>query len=238
MHTEFIEYKDGSTVLEGFLAYDTSIAQKRPAVIVSHAWAGQDDFARQKAQKLAELGYVGFALDMYGKGKRGSNNEENAKLMQPFVQDRELLSRRINAAANEIRKHIKVDASRIGAMGFCFGGMCALDLARSGADGVVGVVSVHGLLGGPSQKRAQKIKAKILALHGYSDPMAPPDQMKAFCDEMVQSSADLQLHAFGHCVHAFTNPQANDRAHGMEYDAIADKRSWALIKGFFEEVLG
>jgi dienelactone hydrolase len=238
MHTEFIEYKDGSTVLEGFVAYDTSIAEKRPAVIVCHAWAGQDDFARQKAQQLAELGYVAFALDMYGRGKRGSNNDENAKLMQPFVQDRELLWRRVNAAADEIRNHIKVDANRIGAMGFCFGGMCALDLARSGAKGVVGAVSVHGLLGAPPQKRPQRMKSKILALHGYSDPMAPPDQMKTFCDEMVQAGADLQLHAFGHCVHAFTNPQANDRAHGMEYDATADKRSWALIKGFFEEVLG
>jgi dienelactone hydrolase len=236
MHTETIDYADGSTKLEGFLAYDATIKGKRPAVIVCHAWAGRDEFAQKKAEALGQLGYVGFALDMYGKGKRGANNDENAKLMGPFVQDRELLDRRVNAAANEVRKHLMVDAKQIGAMGFCFGGMCALDLARSGPEGLQGVVSVHGLLTAPPKRRAKKISANILALHGYSDPMAPPDQMKAFCDEMVQAGADLQLHAFGHCVHAFTNPMANDRAHGMEYDAVAEKRSWALIKGFFDEV--
>ena len=238
MHTEIIKYADGSATLEGYLAYDATIKGKRPAVIICHAWGGRDDFAQKKADALAQLGYVGFALDMYGDGKRGANNDENAKLMGPFVQDRGLIDRRVNAAADEIRRHLMVDSSRMAAMGFCFGGMCALDLARSGAQGVQGVVSVHGLLTAPPKRRAKKITAKILALHGYSDPMAPPDQMKVFCDEMVQAETDLQLHAFGRCVHAFTNPMANDRAHGMEYDAAADKRSWALIKMFFEELFG
>ena len=131
MHTEYIDYKDGDTLCEGYLAYDATIKGSRPAIVVCHAWGGQDDFARDKANKLAELGYVGFAIDMYGKGKRGRNNDENAKLMQPFVQDRAVLDRRANAGAAEIRKHMMVQADQIGAIGFCFGGMCALDLARS-----------------------------------------------------------------------------------------------------------
>jgi dienelactone hydrolase len=241
MHTEYIDYKDGDTLCEGYLAYDATIKGRRPAIVVCHAWGGQDDFARDKANKLAELGYVGFALDMYGKGRRGSNNDENSKLMQPFVHDRALLDRRANAGAAEIRKHMMVQPDQIGAIGFCFGGMCALDLARSGTEGLKGVCAFHGLLGAPPKRRASKITAKILALHGYDDPMAPPDQMKVFCDEMTEATrgaADWQLHAFGHCVHAFTNPVAADRSAGLHYNADADRRSWIMMKNFFEEVFG
>jgi dienelactone hydrolase len=238
MHTEYIDYTDEGVTCEGYLAYDSSIKGRRPAIVVCHAWAGQDDFARDKANKLAELGYVGFALDMYGKGKRGRNNDENAKLMGPFVQDRTLIDRRANAGVAEIRRHMMVEPNQIGAIGFCFGGMCAIDLARSGTDGLRAVCSFHGLLGPPSQTRAKKISAKVMALHGYDDPMAPPEHMKAFCDEMTRMGADWQLHAFGHCVHAFTNPVAADKAQGLHYNADADRRSWMLMKNFFEEVFG
>lgn len=238
MHTEFIEYTHDGVVCEGYLAYDASINGKRPAVIVCHAWGGQDDFAREKATKLAELGYVGFALDMFGKGKRGRNNEENSKLIAPFVQDRALLERRANAGVGAIRNHMMVEAKQIGAIGFCFGGMCALDLARSGTEDLRGVCAFHALLGAPPSRKAKKIAAKILALHGYDDPMATPENMLGFCKEMTEAGADWQLHAFGHCVHAFTNPVAADKAHGLHYNADADRRSWMLMKNFFEEVLG
>ncbi len=236
MHTEFIDYTHDGVVCEGYLAYDATIKGKRPAVIVCHAWAGQDDFAREKAVKLAELGYVGFALDMYGKGKRGSNNDENAKLMGPFVNDRALLERRANAAVTEIRKHMMVDANQIGAIGFCFGGMCAIDLARSGSEGLRGVCAFHALLGAPPSRKAKKITAKVIAMHGYDDPMATPENMVTFCTEMTEAGADWQLHAFGHCVHAFTNPVAADKSHGLHYNADADRRSWQMMKNFFDEV--
>jgi len=238
MHTEFIEYAHEGVTCEGYLAYDATLKGRRPAVVVCHAWAGQDEFARGKANKLAELGYVGFALDMYGKGRRGSNNDENSKLMSPFVQDRALLERRANAAVSEVRKHLMVDAKQIGAIGFCFGGMCALDLARSGAEGLRGVCAFHALLGAPPSRKAKKITAKVIANHGYDDPMATPEHMKTFCDEMTQAGADWQLHAFGHCVHAFTNPVAADKSHGLHYNADADQRSWIIMKNLFEEVFG
>lgn len=238
MHTETIDYSHDRTVCEGFLAYDATIKGKRPAVVVCHAWAGQDDFARQKAIRLAELGYVGFALDMYGKGRRGSSNDENAKLMGPFVQDRALLDARASAAVGEIRRHMMVEPDKIGAIGFCFGGMCALDLARHGVEGLKGVCAFHALLGAPPHRRAKKIAAKVIAMHGYDDPMATPESMVAFGNEMTAAAADWQLHAFGHCVHAFTNPVAADRTHGLHYNLDADRRSWLMMKNFFEEVFG
>ena len=207
-----------------------------PAVIVSHAWGGQDDFARGKAESLAELGYVGFALDMYGKGRRGSNPDENAKLMQPFMDDRAMLARRINAAVTCIKSHLMVDGSSIGAIGFCFGGLCVLDLARSGTPGIRGVVSFHGMFNPPSQRAAKHVSAKILALHGWDDPLATPDAVLAFTKEMTEAKADWQLHAYGHTAHAFTNPQANMREHGIMYHEDSDQRSWIAMKHFFEEV--
>lgn len=238
MHTEYLDYTEGKTTCEGYLAYDPMIKGKRPAVIVCHAWAGQDDFARQKAEALAQLGYVGFALDMYGKGVRGGMIEQNAKLMKPFVDDRGLLARRINAAADAIRGHLMVDGNRLGAIGYCFGGMCALDLARTTPKGVIGVVSFHGLLGAPPKAAAKKITASVLALHGYDDPMATPDNLLAFAKEMSAAGADWQVHAYGHTVHAFTNPEANMPENGIVYNANADKRSWIAMKNFYEEIFG
>jgi len=156
MHTETIEYSHGGVKCEGYLAYDATIKGKRPAVVISHAWGGQEDVFRDKANQLAQLGYVGFALDMYGNRKRGSNNDENSALMQPFMKDRALLDGRINAGVTEVKKHLMVDADRIGAMGYCFGGLCVLDLARSGTPGVRGVVAIHGLFTPPPSRRATR----------------------------------------------------------------------------------
>lgn len=237
MQTEYIDYKEGSTTLEGFVAFDAATKTKRPTVIVAHAWGGQDDFARQKAQALAELGYVGFALDVYGKGKRGSTMEENAKLMQPFVDDRALLRRRLLAAVDAVKAHAMVDGNHIGAIGYCFGGLCVLDLARSAARGVRGVVSFHGLFAPPELGAQERITANVLALHGWDDPMATPDAVLAFAREMSGAKADWQLHAYGNTVHAFTNPDANMADKGILYNKDADRRSWQEMVNFFEEVL-
>ncbi|MGR8952949.1 MAG: dienelactone hydrolase family protein, partial [Gammaproteobacteria bacterium] len=129
-----VNYMDGDTVLEAFFAYDDAVAGRRPAVLINHAWGGRDQFVANKANKLAELGYVGFALDMYGKGVLGSGPEENAKLMQPFIDERAKLQKRIGASLAAVRLLPWVDDKKIAAIGFCFGGLCVLDLARSGAD--------------------------------------------------------------------------------------------------------
>jgi dienelactone hydrolase len=229
-----VGYLDGDVLLEAFFAFDDSLSGRRPAVLINHAWGGRDDFVAEKAKKLAALGYVGFAVDMYGKGVLGSDAEENAKLMQPFIQDRQLLLKRMQAALYAVKLMPWVDDSKVAAIGFCFGGLCSLDLARAGVD-LKGVVSFHGLLGAPDDN-GHPIKAKILALHGHDDPMVPIEQVIAFEQEMTKAGADWQLHTFGNAQHAFTNPLANNPDFGTVYQPQADKRSWVLLENFLAEV--
>jgi len=234
METTTVEYHDGDTLLEGYLAHDGS-SGKKPAVLVAHAWGGRDTFECQKAEALAELGYVGFAIDNYGKGILGTSMEENSALMAPFLEDRGMLRQRLLAGLDTLAGLEMVDSSRIAAIGFCFGGLCVLDLARSGAD-VKGVVSFHGLFGAPENLPNETIKAKVLALHGHDDPMVPPESVLALETEMTQAGVDWQVHAYGHTSHAFTNPQANMPDNGMIYSGNADKRSWTAMKNFLEEI--
>lgn len=229
------EYRDADVLLEGYYSYDDKISGKRPAVLVSHDWSGKNDFACNKADKLAELGYLGFALDMYGKGKTGNTKEEKIALITPLMQDRMKLQKRILAAYETVKSLEQADPSRIGAIGFCFGGLCALDLARSGAD-VKGVVSFHGLLNAPENTPKHAITAKILALHGFDDPMVTSDHVIAFGQEMTHAKVDWQLTMYGNAMHAFTNPQANDPGFGTVYEKNADARSWIAMKEFFREV--
>ncbi len=234
MATERIIYREGGDEFEAFLAYDESRKGRLPAVLISHAWAGQGDFEREKCERLAELGYVGIALDNYGVGKRGTTKEENAALMGPLVEDRALLRRRLLAGFEAARGHERVDGERMGAIGFCFGGLCTLDLARSGAD-LRGVVSFHGILL-PNGLPSETIRAKMLVLHGHDDPMVPPDQVAAFMAEMDERSVDWQVHQYGNTMHAFTNPEANDVEFGTVYEPKADRRSWSSMRDFFDEV--
>lgn len=235
LKTELIEYRDGDTLLEGFCAYDDK-HKKRPAILVCHDWSGKNDFACEKATKLTELGYVGFALDMYGKGKTGTTTEEKTALMQPLAQDRKKLQKRILAAFDFVKTLEPVDAKKIGAIGFCFGGLCVLDLARTGAD-LTAVVSFHGLLAAPPGASDEQIKAKILVLHGYLDPMVTPDKITTFGEEMTHAKVDWQLYIYGQALHAFTNPKANDPQMGLIYDRQTDQRSWIAMKEFFRETL-
>ncbi|QJD30207.1 dienelactone hydrolase family protein [Methylococcus geothermalis] len=236
VQTRDIDYRHADTLLSGFLVYDDDLSLPRPAVLISHAWGGRDEFVCNKARRLAELGYVAFALDMYGKGVLGEGPEQNARLMQPFVSDRGLLQARIIAALDTLRALPEVDPARIAAMGFCFGGLCVLDLARTGAD-LRGVISFHGLFTPPGNTAGRKIRAKVLVLHGYDDPMAPPDQVIALGRELTEAGADWQIHMYGHTRHAFTNPLANDPAFGTVYDPVADRRSWQAMQNFLTEVL-
>lgn len=233
MKTKHVPYVDGTHELEAFVAYHES-EQPKPVVLIAHAWAGRDDFVQNKAQAIAELGYVGFALDMYGKGKLGNRIEENAALMQPLMDDRNLIKRRMHLALETARALPFVDEQRVVVIGFCFGGLCALDLARSGAN-VQGVVSFHGLFT-PPHYGAESIHAKILVIHGDQDPMATPDNLRQFQDEMTAAGADWQSHVFGKTLHAFTNPQANDPELGTVYNRQADQRAWVLLQNFLDEV--
>lgn len=231
-----IEYRDGSTLLEGFFCHDDSRPGPLPGLLIAHEWAGRGEFVERKARRLAWHGFATFALDMFGKGKRGTTNAECSALMMPFVQDRALLARRVTAALTALKEIPEVDAGRVAAMGFCFGGMCVLDLARSGAD-LRGVAALHGLLKPTGLASQAKIRAKVLVLHGYGDPMGPPEDVLAIANELTAAGADWQLHAYGNTLHSFTNPQANDRANGMVYDEAADRRSWHAVLQFLDEVL-
>ncbi|MCX7082820.1 MAG: dienelactone hydrolase family protein [Methylococcales bacterium] len=230
-----VGYMDGDVLLEAFFAFDDALIGRRPAVLINHTWVGRDEFVAEKAIKLAELGYVGFAVDMYGKGVLGTSPEQNSALMQPFMEDRLLLQKRVQAALYAVKLLPWVDDHNVAAIGFCFGGLCALDLARSGSE-VKGVVSFHGLLGAPVNSLDKPIKAKVLALHGHDDPLATPEQVLAFEQEMTLAGVDWQLQCYGHTAHAFTNPLANDPDHGMVYRAEADSRSWLAMKNFLAEI--
>lgn len=237
MQASHSTYRDGSDALEGFLALDSTSAARRPAVLVFHAWAGQDDFACDRAVKLAELGYVGFAVDMYGSGKRGSSPAENAALMQPFMTDRAMLRRRALAAVEHVKAQPTVDPERIAVIGFCFGGLCALDVARAGVKGVRGAVSFHGLFAPPSGVAVAKpMHTKVLALHGWNDPMVKPDAVLALARELSDADADWEISAYGHHGHAFTNPQASDAANGMQFSPVIARRAFHAMERFLEEI--
>ncbi len=233
MITKDIEYKAGDTNAIGYIAYEKS-AMPKPLVMIVHDWTGRNPFAEEQARKLAELGYIGFAVDMYGQKKNGRNNDEKAKLMTPLIENRKELLNRMKGALNACRQLKEVNPQKIAAIGFCFGGLCVLDLARSGAD-IKGVVSLHGALSAPDIKSCVQIKASILAIHGYADPMVTPTVLSIFCEEMETSGCDWQVHAYGQTLHAFTNPLANDKDFGTVYDKTAAKRSAIATENFLAE---
>lgn len=235
MKTETIEYNDGEVTLEAYVAYQETDVQK-PLVLIAHDWSGRRQFACDAAERIAKLGYVGFALDMYGKGVFGSDDdvEGNSALMNPFASDRALLRQRMRAALVAGRNIPQVDGTRVAAMGYCFGGMCALELARSGAD-VCGVVSIHGIFA-PGTVPNEPITSKVLCLHGHDDPMVSPEQVLAFETEMTSAGVDWQVHTYGGTKHAFTNPAANNPDFGTVYNANAERRAYQSLTNFLEEI--
>lgn len=235
IQTRTVEYRDGDVVLEAYMAWDDSGGGPLPCVLIAHTWAGRSQLEESKAEQLAELGYAAFALDLYGKGIRGKSREENAALMKPLMDDRARLQQRMKLALTHCRKQKEVDAARVAAMGFCFGGLCVLDLARTGAD-ILGAASFHGLFAPPDNLDKISIHSRVLVLHGWDDPMASPEQVLALAGELTGAGADWQIHAYGNTMHAFTNPAANDSEHGTVYDADADRRSWQSLQLFLAEI--
>ena len=228
-------YHHGAQELYGYLARANTDQASRPAVLVAHDWTGCNDFARKKADMLASMGYIGFAVDMYGHGQLGGTVEERMALIQPFFEDRALLRARIRAAFDALLAVPGVDKSRVAAIGFCFGGMTVLDLARSGAE-LKAAISFHGLLNAPKELPPEPIHAKILVLHGYDDPMVKPDDVNAFCQEMTEANVDWQVHQYGHTQHSFTNPEAHNQDMGTIYNEVAERRSLQSMKNFLQEV--
>ncbi len=236
--TEVIEYKDGDTVCEGFLAYDDASEKPRPGVLVVQDWTGVGDYVKGRARQLAELGYVAFCADIYGKGVRPTDPKDCAAEAGKYKADRPLLRQRVNAGLMQLVKQPLVQKGKLAAIGYCFGGTTALELARSGAP-VAAIVSFHGGLGTPTPLDAQKIKGRILVLHGADDPYVKPDEVAAFKDEMTKSSVNYQLVAYPGAVHSFSNPAAgSDVSKGNAYNAAADAASWTEMKLFLAKILG
>lgn len=229
-----IEYQDDDTLCRGFIAYDNALPLCKPCVMIAHDWSGRGTAFCKKAEQLAAQGYVGFAIDMYGEAKLGRTDEEKRALLYPIMNDRMRVLSRILAAYNTAATLSWVDPTRITAIGYCFGGLCVLDLARSNAN-VRGVVSFHGLLSAPDTLCAE-IRAKILILHGYDDPLVPPEHIHQFAQEMTIKKADWQIHMYGHTQHSFTNPQAHHAASGLQYNEQADQRSWSSAESFLREI--
>ena len=236
IRSKTIEYKQGDTVLEGLAVWDDSITGKRPGVLVVHQWKGLGPYEKKRAEMLAKLGYLAFAVDIYGKGVRADNPQDAAKLAGKYKGDRALLRARVNAGFDELKKQELADPKRLAAIGYCFGGTTALELARGGAD-VAGIVSFHGGLSTPTPGDAKKIQARVLALHGADDPFVPPAEVAAFEEEMRKGGVDWQLTAYGGSVHSFTDSGAgSDNSKGSAYNEKADRRSWEAMKVFFGEI--
>jgi dienelactone hydrolase len=233
--TEVVEYKDGDQVCEGVLAYDDAVKEKRPGVVVVHDWMGISGETERRTKQLAELGYVAFAADIYGKGIRAKDPKEAGPLAGKYKGDLPLLRSRARAAFDTLAKSPRVDPAKIFAIGYCFGGTTALELARSGAP-LAGTVSFHGGLATKDPADAKNVKGRVLVLHGAADPYVPPTEVAAFQKEMDDAKVDWQMVYYAGAVHAFTNPGAGtDPSKGAAYDAKADRRSWEAMRAFFAE---
>lgn len=235
IRTETIEYKHGDVTLEGHLTYEDSFRGPRPGVLVVHQWKGLSDYEKQRSEMLARLGYVAFAVDIYGKGVRPQTVEAAGAEAGKFKNDRALLRARVNAGLEALRRHKLADARRVAAIGYCFGGTTVLELARSSAE-VAGVVSFHGALDSPKPEDSKNIKCKVLALHGADDPFVPDKDVAAFVAEMRGAKVDWQLVQYGGAVHSFTDWKADGSMPGAKYDERADKRSWEDMKQFLAEI--
>ena len=232
--TKAVAYKHGDVELEGFLAYNSSLEGKLPGVLVVHEWWGLNDYARMRAEQLAKLGYVAFALDMYGKGVNTIDPQEAGRLADRF-RGKPLMAERARAGLEVLLKQEKVDKNRVAAIGFCFGGTTVLELAYSGAD-LKGVVSFHGNPTVPAD--ASKIRAAVLVLHGADDFFVSDEDIKKFQDAMREGKVDWTMVCYGGAVHAFTNPDADKAGiKGVAYQEKAARRSWKHMQVFFDEIL-
>jgi dienelactone hydrolase len=238
--TQPVEYKQGDTVLQGFLAYDDAAKGKRPGVLVVHEWWGNNEHARNAATKLAEAGYVAFALDMYGKGKVATHPKDAQEFVQEATKDPATMKARFDAAMAYLKEQAQVDPQRVGAVGYCFGGGVALDMARAG-EPLKAVATLHGMLkpsGEPAKKGTIQTRS-ILVQTGAKDPMVTKDQVIALEKEMKAAGVKVQVITYPNAKHGFTNPNADTAGmEGLAYDAKAEKASWAALVKYLKTALG
>ncbi len=233
---EPVEYRAGDTVCQGELVYDDAATQKRPGVVVFSEWWGLNDYPKQRAEQLAKLGYVALAADIYGQGKTTADAKQAGQWAGQFRQDRALLRARAQAAYKALAESAQVDRQRIAAIGYCFGGMAALELARDGAP-LVGVIGFHTSVDSPNPADAKNIRGRVLICNGADDTFVSSKEYESFAQEMRQAKVDWQLNLYGNAVHAFTNPQADlAKIPGVAYNAAADRRSWQALENFMHDV--
>lgn len=230
------KYSIGPDVFDGAWIADEARLGRQPVVLVFHGWEGRSQAQEKVAEQFVAMGYAGFACDVFGNGVRGDLAADNSHLIAPFLNDRALLRRRLLGTVEAIRAMPFVDADRIAAIGFCFGGLCVLDLARAGTD-IRGVASFHGMFHKPHDVPVMPIKAKVIAFHGWDDPLAPPADVLALTQELTDAKADWQLHAFGHTMHAFMAVGANRPQAGIQYNERSAKRAWSGLQSFLEEAM-
>jgi len=237
---EEVQYRDGGVVMKGYLAYDDAVKGKRPGILVVHEWWGQNEYARKRARMLAELGYTAFALDMYGNGKTADHPDTAGKFSSEVRKNLSLMTERFNAARRVLAAHKTVDPKRIAAIGYCFGGAVALDMARQGAD-LAAVVTFHGDLTTDHPAQPGKVKARLLVLTGADDPFVPAASVAAFKKEMDAAGANYRVISYPGAKHSFTNPDADvfgkKFSLPLAYNAAADKASWQEAQKFLAEVL-
>jgi len=236
IQTQVINYKDGDNQLQGYFSWDDSIEGKRPGVLVVHEWWGLNDYARKRTRMLAELGYVAFAVDMYGKDQVTKHPEQASAWMSKITENVDNWQQRASLGLEQLKAHNLVDTDKVAAIGYCFGGATVIQLAYSGAD-IDGVVSFHGSLPAATEAQYPNINAKILAAHGNADPFTPAEQVTAFSNSLEAAGADWQLLSFGGVKHSFTNEgSASYGLDALVYDADADRRSWQAMQNFFAEI--
>lgn len=233
---EAVDYKDGDVALQGWIAYDKTVKEKRPGVILVHEWKGVGDYVKMRAQMVAKLGYVAFAIDMYGKGVYAKDHDEAGKLSGAFFENREKMRSRAKAGYDVLAKSDKVDASKIAAMGYCFGGTTVLEMARGGFD-VKAVFSFHGNFSAKQKAEKGKVKAKlVVAFHGAADRFVTG--VEEFKKEWSDAGVDLNFHSYENAVHSFTVKEAGDDvSKGMAYNEKADKDSWEKLEKYLKDVL-
>ncbi len=236
---EEVEYKANGTTLKGYLAYDDSINGKRPGILVVHEWWGHNEYARKRADMLAELGYTALAVDMYGEGKNTKHAEDAKKFMTDVMSNMEVAQKRFGAAMDFLKAQPSVEPDKMAAIGYCFGGGVVLYMASVGED-LDGVVSFHGSLGAAAKPEPGTVKAKILVFTGGDDPFVPKEQVDAFREQMDEGNVDYRVVVYPGVRHSFTNPEADEYGKNNDlplvYDKVADEKSWSEMKEFLKSV--
>lgn len=234
-----LEYSDGTVKMKGFLAYEDTIAKKRPGVLVVHEWWGHNDYARKRARMLAEIGYTAFAVDMYGNGQQASHPDDAGKFSREITENMDIARVRFQAGLDFLKLHKTVDPQRIAAIGYCFGGRLVLNMARMGLD-LDGVASFHGHLSTSKLAKPGEVKAAVLVCHGADDEFITRDEIETFKKEMENASVGFQFVPYEGAKHSFTNPQADEYAKkfslALAYNAQADQNSWSELSRFLSRI--